>query len=133
MDSGSIPEFGGGELSATVDPRDDTAVSSSDYSRILFDATLSLQDHMQLSLPWESGVMAAIFGDDTDSLFPSPCPSVEPGFSSAQSQVIQQHAEEALEQVNTSMIGREIDVLMYSLAIKVKPDRNFAAELDWLW
>lgn len=31
------------------------------------------------------------------------------------------------------MIGREIDVPMYSLAIKVKPDRNFSAELDWLW
>ena len=133
LDSESIPGPGGEELSATINPRDDTAVSSSDFSGILFDATLSLQDDLQLSLPWESGVMAAIFGDDTDSLFPSPCPPVEPGFSSAQSQVIQQHAEEALEQVNTSIIEREVDVPMYSLAIKVKPDRNFAAELDWLW
>ena len=133
LDDDSIPGFGGWELSAAGDSRGDTAVSSSDYARILFDASLRLQDDMQLSLPWESGVMAAIFGDDTDSIFPSPCPPVEPGFSSVHSQELQQHAEEALEPTRTAVRGIEIDVPMYSLAIKVKPDRNFTAELDWLW
>ncbi len=111
----------------------DTAVSSSDYARVLFDASVSLQDDMQLSLPWESGVMAAIFGDDTESIFPSPCPPVEPGFSSVPLQVQQQPVEEALE-TQVSAVGRvESDGPLYSRAIKVKPDRNFAAELDWQW
>ena len=127
------PWAGGWEPSVVGGSRDDTAVASTDYARILFDATLGLQDDMQLSLPWESGVMASIFGDDTDSIFPSPCPPVEPGFSSVHAQVPQQQTEEALEQPHTAACGHETDVPSYSLAIKVKPDRNFSAELHWLW
>ena len=96
LDFDNTPGVGGWELSTAGNARGDTAVSSSDYARILFDASLGLQDDMQLSLPWESGVMAAIFGDDTDSIFPSPSPPVEPGFSSVHFQVQQQQAEEAL-------------------------------------
>ena len=133
LDDDNMPGFGGWELSAVGGARGDTAVSSSDYARILFDASLGLQDDMQLSLPWESGVMAAIFGDDTESIFPSPCPPVEPGFSSVHLQVQQQQAEEALEPTRSAVSCVESDGPMYSLAIKVKPDRNFAAELDWQW
>ena len=79
------------------------------------------------------GVMAAFFGDDTDTIFPSPSPPVEPGFSSVHFQVQQQQAEEALESSRATVSRIESDGPMYSLAIKVKPDRTFAAELDWLW
>ena len=73
------------------------------------------------------------FWYDTDSIFTSPCPPVEPGLSSVHAQVPQQQTEEALEQPHTAACGHETDVPSYSLAIKVKPDRNFTAELDWLW
>ena len=109
----------------------DVAVPISDYNRMLFEARLQGVGDAELKLPWETGVMRQIFGNDDDDVlastgaFPFEYLGLEMGQAS--------DAAVASTEIAKSSVDAKLELPCYSFAVKVRPALDFQALTDALW
>ena len=109
----------------------DTAVSISDYNRLLFEARLGGVGDAELKLPWETGVMKEIFAEDdsaTSEFLHFPFEYLGVGVATHSATSASSSAEIAKSSVQT-----KLEMPHYSFAVKVKPDLDIHALTDALW
>ena len=109
----------------------DTAVSISDYNRLLFEARLEGVGDAELKLPWETGVMKEIFAEDdsaTGELFRFPFEYLGVGVATQSAANSSSSTEIAKSSVQT-----KLEMPHYFFAVKVKPDLDIHALTDALW
>lgn len=112
-------------------------MSRADYNRALFEARMSSLSETEMKLPWEQGVWKTIFSDDDSDVFPSVVPPV-PGeyllpVASSQPSVPDASNPQELDTLARSSVYRDVELPLYSYAIKVLPDRDAMQETEQLW
>ena len=134
VSDGTCADWDTSLVEQNVAERVDKPVSKRDYESLLLSARLSSLDDQQLKLPWESGVMTSIFGDDPlVSLLPQQVLSL------SGDEVVNPMADmasasgELPEPKQFSWLSRDVTVPLHACSVKVLPDRDFFQELDALW
>eukprot|EP00435_Cladocopium_sp_Y103_P063478 s673_g25.t1 len=104
--------------------------SRADVNKALFEARLQCLDDTELKYPWETGVMGEIFSDSNEVVG---LPKLPAEYLGIPGQLQSSSAAAAPSTASQKVTGRDLELPYYSLAIRVKPDRDIFAEQEVLW